>query len=551
MLNFKRLHFSYPGGSEVFKGLDLRIDRGERVVLAGAGGSGKSTLLKLASGLLEPVEGRCLLETDDGLVPVGIVLQEPENQVIAATVEEEIAFGLENLGVPTAEIRRCVEDALGATGLVELRYRAPSKLSGGEMQRVAFAAAYALNPSLWLLDEPATFLDPFETERLHGLILRVPDESALLYVASSPQEYRLGDRLVVLADGKVAGDGPPEEVFDSGLLAELALTEPRERTLAKRGRRGDGVSTVTAVIVNGVMIHDRGEAPDAPAGVNDTLLAELHSSPLMGNIELRLVGVSAGRRHLFEPEREVIGGIDIAFAGGNVTAIVGQSGVGKTTLLEVMAGLLAPTRGRVEWNDSPPEKLLGRIGVAFQFPERSFFADSVLDEVAYGPRNLGFSKSDAARIAELALAELGLDPDIYGHRSPFDLSGGEARRTALAAVWALRPLGYLLDEPTAGLDEISAGMVGRMILSEAERGCIIIVAGHDLDRFADWAGRWVLLDGGKVARDGDPRCWWGDDGEDPWPPPATVRAWRREGRKMENMPGLGMAETMAALSKDM
>ncbi len=520
MLRFEGVRFAYPGGPEVLRGLDLTLRPGDRVVLAGASGGGKSTLLALAAGLYEPTGGRILHDGSQESAPVGLVQQSPENQLLAATVEGEVAFGLENLGLPTVEIRRRVDEALALTGLAALRRRAPSDLSGGEMQRLAFAAAYAMRPALWLLDEPASYLDPDARGELYALLASLPEESILLYVASSPEEYTLTGRLALLAEGRIAAVGEAGRLIEDGSLARAGLAVPRLTRLRRRLE----------------------ESPPTVMGGKKTSGPVRSSAPVStgdaAGCTVTVRGLHAARRPLFGEEREVLHGLDLELRPGEVTALVGPSGAGKSTLLEVLAGLLAPSSGEVLWDGAPPERLRGRIGIAFQFPERSFFAETLLAEVAYGPRNLGLSGAEAGERARQALSALRLDPVRDGERNPFDLSGGEARRAALASVAALRPDAYLLDEPTAGLDEASAGAVGELIRREAERGCVILVAGHDVDRFADWATRWILLRDGVLLRDGGLSDWWGDPAADPWPAPAVVRAWREAGLPVETLQSL-------------
>ncbi len=535
MLAFQDVRAAYPNGRIVFDRLSMTVSRGERVVVAGRSGSGKTTLLRLAAGLLDPVSGRVQREAQ---WPVGFVRQQPENQLVAGTVREEIAFALEYAGLETKSLRQRVAWALSETGLKDLAARTPERLSGGQMQRVAIAAALALEPSLWLLDEPTAFLDADGRARIHRLIQSLPRETTMLITASDPEEYRIGTRLVILAEGRIAADGPPETLLKDGVFADFRMAEPRSWCLAHHPDR--------IAIPQTEAPGDRGKLPENAAAES----VELHSGPAR-SFPLRAANLTASRQEFLGPIRRVLEQVDLSAEPGEIIALVGPGGAGKSSLLEALAGLLELEHGSVRWGDRTPEELRGQIGIAFQFPERSFFAESVQAEVAYGPRNLGCSADEANSQARDALELLGFSCDQpFLQRSPFELSGGEARRVALAAVAALRPAAWLLDEPTAGLDAEDVKAVGRLIVREAERGCVVIVAGHDVDHFADWTERWVVLDDGKQVFDGDPRDAWAAGGLPGYErEPVTVSAWKAKGLRVEKMPGIGYKTVARALAR--
>ncbi|MFH0883466.1 MAG: ATP-binding cassette domain-containing protein [bacterium] len=535
MLSFQDVRAAYPNGRVVFDGLSLNISEGQRVVIAGKSGSGKTTLLRLAAGLLEPSQG---IVDREGNGPVGFVRQQPENQLVAGTVREEIAFALEYAGLETETLRQRVAWALSETGLTELADRTPERLSGGQMQRVAIAAALALKPTLWLLDEPTSFLDADGRARIHRVIKALPPDATMLMTASDAEEYTIGTRLVVLANNNVAADGPPDRLLKDGILPEWDLEEPRSWSLTHLEKR-----TIVPVAKG----SRKSTILPEDAAINVT---ELHSGPKAA-MPLMATGVTASRKEFLGPARKALDDVNLKAEPGEVIALVGPGGAGKSSLLEVLAGLLDLEKGSVRWGDVSPENLRGRIGIAFQFPERSFFAESVLAEVAYGARNQGFSASEAESRAKTALKLLGfLEEESFLQRSPFELSGGEARRVALAAVAALHPAAWLLDEPTAGLDAGDAKVVGRLIQTEAARGCVVVVAGHDVNRFADWTDRWVVLDEGKIVFDGHPGTAWAGDGLPAYPrEPATVSVWKSKGLKVENMPGLSYDFVAHALGR--
>ncbi|MCB2199956.1 energy-coupling factor ABC transporter ATP-binding protein [bacterium] len=532
MIALEHLGFGYRDAPDILQDVTLTIEPGQRIVLAGVSGGGKSTLLRLLAGLITPRSGR-ITYPDDTPPRIGFVRQQPENQLVAGTVFDEIALGLEYQNLDSDTIERKVKRALERTGLEGLEKRAPSKLSGGQMQRLAFAAAWVLEPQLWLLDEPTSYLDHEGRARLHALLSEFSAETSMVYVASDPEEYHLTDILALLKGGRLFAQDDPISLFREGVVEEAGLRPPRSWLLRQRGWK----ATVPA---------NEGESVDLPESPREQP-SVVHSGGVI-SAPLCAKKVHANRRDFLGPERTILKGIDLELHLGQITALVGPSGAGKSTLIEVLAGLLKPISGSVEFDGDPPENRRGQIGVAFQFPERSFFAETVLDEVTYGARNLGVDKEEARKRAENALASLGLGGnEAQLKRSPFDLSGGEARRVALAAIHTMQPAVWLLDEPTAGLDDANAEAVGRMIQSEAQRGCAILIAGHDLDRFADWTNHWLLLRDGSVERAGDPLDWWAEE-KDPWPAPATVRAWRDAGLPIEEMTSIAWDDLKTNLS---
>ncbi len=481
MLRATSLRYAYPGAEQsTLDGVDLTLEPGDRILLTGPNGSGKTTLLRLLAGLLPAQTGTLELPTDDkGRLSVGFVPQNPEAWMLAPTVEQEVAFSLENLGMPTGEMKQRVDEALHVMGIEELRHRNPAKLSGGEMQMTLIACLYALRPAVWLLDEPTAFLDPYARARVVRLLERVPAECALVYAA------------------------PSEEPFP-GVTSRMELRAGRVRAT------GDG---------DGSSLEEAPPEQTQRNGVSNALYSGLSETRV--SVRAAISALSADRRELFGPAQQVLEDVDLTLESG-VTALLGRSGAGKSTLLEVLAGTLKPASGTVSWNGRPPGKLKGQIGYAFQFPERSFFSETVLDEVAWGPHNLGLDRNEAHERAVTALQVVGLDPDRFASRSPFELSRGEARRVALAAVWSLRPLAWLVDEPTAGLDDAGCETIGAMLKAEAERGCIVVIAGHDTARFARWANRLLLLERGRLIVDGTPAEWWGNDTDAPWPAPGAM-----------------------------
>ena len=441
--------------------LDLRIEPGERVLLLGPSGSGKSTLLHGLAGLFGGAEegqeaGRLLV---DGAPPaeqrarIGMVLQDPDSQVILSRVGDDVAFGLENFGVPRADMWPRVDEALRSVGLNLPVLHDTSQLSGGQKQRLALAGVLAMSPGLILLDEPTANLDPAGVIEVRDAVAAVAESTGATVVVV---EHRTGvwlpviDRVIVLgADGGVTADGPP------------AQTIQRERDHLVR---------------SGIWV------PDAPAPHLDrrpTAAAE----PLLTATDLA-VGYRSGP--------QVRSGLDFEIAPGRITAVTGPNGAGKSTLALTLGGLLptrsgtleahpdfAPTpknRAPIRWRS---KELLTRIASVFQDPEHQFLAATVRDEITLGPRALKRNTAEIGALGDALLDRLRLSH--LGDRNPYTLSGGEKRRLSVATVLMTRPHLIVLDEPTFGQDRRTWEELILLLAEIADDGTAVVAITHDAE----------------------------------------------------------------------
>ncbi|WP_177174824.1 ABC transporter ATP-binding protein [Frigoribacterium sp. MCBA15_019] len=441
--------------------LDLDVAPGERVLLLGASGAGKSTLLAGLAGVLggddEGDEAGDLLV--DGRPPaeqrgrVGLVLQDPDSQVVLARVGDDVAFGCENLGVPRDEIWRRVGHALDAVGLDLPLSASTSELSGGQKQRLALAGVLAMQPGLLLLDEPTANLDPEGVVEVRDAVARVvADTRATLVVV----EHRVSvwlpvvDRVVVLdAGGGVLADGRPDDVLR-----------------AERDRLVDA----------GVWVP--GAAPPAPVRSRTT-----------GDLLLTARGLDVG--HKGPKGRAVAVGIDLSVTEGRALAVTGTNGSGKSTLALTVAGLLVPVAGHLEATPSfadgagpspirwKPRQLLTRVGTVFQDPEHQFLTATVRRELAVGPEALGASPREVASRVDHLLDRLRLD-HLAG-ANPFTLSGGEKRRLSVATVLASRPSLLVLDEPTFGQDARTWRELVALLAELLDEGRAVVAVTHDAE----------------------------------------------------------------------
>ena len=442
-------------------GVDLDIAPGERVLVLGPSGSGKSTLMGGLAGLLggaEEGEATGTL-TVDGVAPaqargrVGLLMQDPEAQVVLARVGDDVAFGMENLGVPREEIWPRVADSLNAVGLDVPLHHSTTELSGGQKQRLALASILAMGPGLLLLDEPTANLDPSGVAEVRAAVEAVVERTGATMVVV---EHRvdvwapLVDRVIVVADGRIAADGPLDEVLEQqgDALRERGIWLP-----------GDDVAA------------EVGPAPEvAPASAKDAPIA-------------RVTGLSIG----YDKASPVRSGIDLTLERGVSTCIVGANGAGKSTFALTLAGLLPPLEGTVEVETAdgtrgdPHEwsskQLLGRMSMVFQEPEYQFLAATVAEELAIGPRAVGMTEEEIAPLVEEHLEALGLTK--LARANPMTLSGGEKRRLSVATALISAPELLILDEPTFGQDRGTWLGLVRLLRAALERGVTLVSITHD------------------------------------------------------------------------
>jgi energy-coupling factor transport system ATP-binding protein len=486
--------YRYPDARrDALRGIDLRIEPGEFVVLAGRSGSGKSTLLRAACGLVPHFHGGQVdgelevagLDTSSHgpaelAEVVGLVAQEPETQVVSTTVRAEIELPLELRGIPPAARARAVEEVSLALAIDGLQERATDTLSGGELQRVALAAALATRPRLVLLDEPTSQLDPVAGDELISLLRRLNEEWGVAVLLG---EHRLerclasADRVVALEGGSIAFDGPPREFLDWALDADPVLATPAARLL-----RGAGLPAPASVREARQSLHAANLPPNVPEPPPEGGARDVRRGQDEAALSFRDLWVELGEG---DERTEALRGLSLSIRPGERIALMGRNGAGKSTLLRAAAGLVDPQRGRI--------KAPRGVALLPQRPGDLFIHERVGDEVR--------GEAGAAALRRFGLERLE-DAD------PRDLSGGERQRLALAIVIAGRepggevPGALLLDEPTRGMDRARKAELAELARALSERGSALVIATHDVEFAATFAHRVVLLGRGEVAADG-------------------------------------------------
>lgn len=515
------LTYTYSArGTATLQGCHLTVARGEFVLLAGPTGCGKSTLLKAINGLIPHhsdgmMQGKvrvagldtCRSTMADLSQKVGLVFQNPDDQLFATTAEDETAFGPENLALPRGEIRRRVTDALDQVGLGPMAGHAPQNLSGGQKQRLAIAAVLAMVPEILLLDEPFAQLDPAGTQEVLAVIRRLNRQGMTVVMA----EHRLHemahvvDRLVVMQQGRIAADGPVREVFGRRrLFRNLGLRVPQSVTFSWAAGF-DEIALSPAEIkrkLNGRPWPLR-RCEDVGNGRQGDVQPGKHLEQTRHVLELDGVSFRYTRKG-----PDILQEVSLKVCAGEMVALMGSNGCGKSTLLWHCAGLLRPLSGRVTAAGSMPGrikpwKMAGRIGIVFQNPTLMLFNETVQAELGFGPRALGFSAAELeARLQQVAgrLGIAGLLAD-----NPLALSTGQRLRVAAGSVLTMEPQLILLDEPTSGQDRHHAeGLLG-YLREQTRTGSAVLFSTHDVDTALQWATRLVVMAAGRIVADGPPR----------------------------------------------
>ena len=491
-----QVSFSYDGGQTwALDNLTMEVHAGEHLCILGANGSGKSTLGSILSGATAPDRGQvelmgrvvCSDTSDQGRRidteayrqarrSIGMVFQNPEDQIVTTVVQDDVAFGPENLGLPRQKMLSCVPAALRQVDLQTRMNDDPTRMSGGQQQRLALAGSLAMNPGMMVLDEPGAMLDAAGRQEIQSILCRLTAQgTAVVHITHLLEQARRADRVLVLDHGRIVASGRPDQILNRQDLPAL-VGEPDRNPLT----------------------HSRALDTDAKT------TADRQTDTMVKLSDVSYSFPDAGSKALSQ--------VNLELAAGQTLAIIGRNGSGKSTLARLICALAAPDSGSIQvaglplaGPDRPKAKhlrrqnlklLRQRVGYVMQYPEHQLFADTVSQDIAYGPHNLGYGPEQVQQRVDDAMKLLGIGD--LADRSPFDLSGGQRRLVAIAGVVACSPQLLVLDEVTASLDPQACARIMRLLRVLHQRGITIVMSTHADREALDLADQTLLLEHGET-----------------------------------------------------
>ena len=548
-LSFRYQHFDENGkvdfAQTALDGVDLEVEPGQFIAILGHNGSGKSTLARQLNALLLPTEGTLYVDgydtRDESSLwdirqSAGMVFQNPDNQIIASVVEEDVGFGPENMGIPTEDIWVRVEKALRSVGMWKMRSSSPNRLSGGQKQRVAIAGVIAMKPKCIVLDEPTAMLDPAGRAEVIRTVheLNRTEGVTVILITHYMEEVVNADRVIVMDQGKVVLTGTPGEIFSqTELLRQHRLDVPQVTLLAYELKKAgldirDGILTVEELMKELDGLIGKQKRPESKSQQHtetpEDISAAGHKTPGQETDSRDEEQETDGRHqicvehlnYIYDPgtsyERKALDDISFTVGKGEFIGLIGHTGSGKSTLIQHLNGLNKASSGRILidgediYSDGYSMKELRfKVGLVFQYPEHQLFESDVLKDICFGPKNQGLPDEEALARARAAMRSVGLD-ESFEKKSPFDLSGGQKRRAAIAGILAMDPEVLVLDEPTAGLDPKGRDEILDLLKDlHEERDITIILVSHSMEDVANYVSRIIVMDEGRILYDDIPR----------------------------------------------
>lgn len=529
-IDVKNASFTYDADSDeavpAVKKLSFSVKKGEHLAILGRNGSGKSTLARMLNALILPDQGEVWVigkdtRLEDNVLEIrsalGMVFQNPDNQIVGTTVEEDVAFGPENLGMPREQMQQVVPQVLAQVGLSGFEKRQPSELSGGQKQKLAVAGILAMKPACIILDEATAMLDPKSRKELLDLVSRLQDERGLtlINVTHHMDEVLRADRVLVMSHGEKVLEGTPSEVFfRSDYVRRLGLDVPSYVQLAREITEALGLEPAEEDLDSPdsafvYLSHILEETPSSELReAFAKLKAEEKEEKLPASSSEDLIIKVEGLSHAYNARRpdavDAVKNLSFEVKKGEFLGIAGHTGSGKSTLIQHLNGLLRPQEGtvRIMGFDASENKdireLRRHVGMVFQYPEQQLFAETIYDDVAFGPRRLGMPEEEVRANCLEALRLAGLS-HIELERSPFELSGGQMRRVAIAGILAMKPEVLILDEPAAGLDPRGREEIFQTLLELQAEGVTVLLVSHSMDDLARLADRILILNHGEMS----------------------------------------------------
>lgn len=560
MLLTHDLAYTYNANSAdaitALQAVNLRVEPGEMVAIIGHNGSGKSTLAKLLAAVIPPTSGSIEI---DGLAVnaqnvwetrrrVGLVFQRPDDQLVANTVIDDVAFGPENLGLPRDEIEARVRDILAALDLGGLTNAQISELSGGEKQRVAIAGVLAMQPAYLILDEPTTMIAPVLARQLLAIVRQLRDKLglAVLHITHFMHEVTNFDRIVVMHAGRMLMQGTPREIFArADELRAVGLNVPQVTQLAQR-LRARGMQLPTVVLTTSELVEALSKGQDSAVSGQETRATAESKHTQSAGVDLiahqstkqeqkQKTRAQEAERALSADQavplietrnlsytymqgtpmaQEALRGVSCYVHAGETLAVLGGVQAGKSTLIEFFNGLRKPQPEQVLFEgqdvtarDFDSQRMRDAVAIVFQQPETQLFEETVGKDVSFVPRRKKLAAAESRAIVERSLGEVGLDYETFRLRYIHALSGGQKRRVAIAGALAAEPRMLILDEPVAGLDPRGRAELAKLIAELSHRqNLTVILVGNAIDELSELADRAIVLHDGKLAMQGSLRA---------------------------------------------
>lgn len=524
IIKVENLHYDYITRDEdgnileqstALKNVNLTVPEGQFLAILGHNGCGKSTLAKHFNAILTPTSGKVTVlgmdtANDDLLLDirknVGMVFQNPDNQLVATIVEEDVAFAPENLGVEPKEIRTRVDEALKQVDMYEFRDHAPHQLSGGQKQRVAIAGIIAMQPRCIVMDEPTAMLDPKGRREVMKTIKRLNHEQGItvILITHYMDEAAQADRVVVMDNGSILMDDVPRKIFArADELRKVGLDVPQVTELCCMLRE-KGVKISKEIIFEDECSEAIAKLPlkkkTADMVKESVEVGDTENSSEIAKLEDLTYKYSVGTPF----EKTAVDNVNLTIAKGEFVGIIGHTGSGKSTLIQHFNGLIKPTSGTVLidgrniWDKNVNIRdVRFKVGIVFQYSEHQLFEETVAKDIAFGPKNMGLSEEEIAESVKNAAESMGITHLL--EKSPFELSGGQQRRVALAGVLAMNPEVLILDEPAAGLDPKGRDKILGMIKQYHEKsGKTVLLVSHSMEDIVKFAEKVLVMNKGKL-----------------------------------------------------
>ena len=524
LIKFDHVSYTYPGvDNPAVNDVSLSINEGEIVLITGPSGAGKTTLCSMLNRIVPEsyggdISGKIYIKGADisqytiGQMAFisGLLFQDPSGQLTSATVGDEIAFGPENKGLPVDKINELVDEYIGYVNMRKFIKRPPQALSGGQQQSIVYASVLAMEPEIYILDEPTSNLDPLGSDLVFRLMKKVATDkkkTAIIVEHKLEKIIDMVDRIIIMDKGSIAFNGTPKEVLSHYKeLFKIGVVAPQIDQVINRINEEKGYNLPAPITLSEAVEELRSILPEKLPAEKMREVGRTFKEPR--KFDKPIIEVK-DLHFYYNPEVEILHGINLDIYEGEFLSIVGQNGSGKTTIVKTFNGLHKPTGGSVivkgtDTKTSTVAKLSRSVGYCFQNPDHQIFSSVVRDELTYGPKNVGMSQDEIDNIVDEVSKMIGIE-DILDE-NPYNLSKGQRQQIAVAAILTMKPDVIVVDEPTTGQDPRQSHQMMDMVKRlNTDYGKTIVVITHDMSIAAEYSDRIVTMHNGTIIAQGTPR----------------------------------------------